>query len=229
MGTYSKIWIGSALTLLVVGDVTGFLLDPGTALILLVLGTASGTAVGIAAERGRLSTWALLGGVVVVGSMGLAQLDVRLFVGVLVILGLVSPPVVRPLLWGAASPHHRPPTSRRGHLLGHVPPQPGPGMGRPGHAWQFDATALPAYDQPTLLAMAEHLRLLDDRELCRAWRRSYLVLDASVSPATRLAVVQLRQAYLDELGRRRPDALQAWFDAGGRAASGPDKFFLDAS
>jgi len=230
VGTYTKIWIGSALTLLAAGAVTGLLLDPGTNLILLVLGMASGTAVGIVAERGRLRTWAILGGVVVVGSMGLAQLDGRLFVGVLVVLGLVSPPVVRPLLWGVASPHHRPPTpSRRRHLLGQVPPQPGQGTRGARVARQLDAAALPAYDQPTLLAMAERLRLLDDRELCRAWRRSYLVLDASVSPATRLAVVQLRQAYLDELGRRRPDALQAWFDAGGRAASGPDKFFLDAS
>jgi ABC-type transport system involved in cytochrome bd biosynthesis fused ATPase/permease subunit len=77
--------------------------------------------------------------------------------------------------------------------------------------------------------MADQLRALSDLELCRAWRRSFVELDAAASPATRLAVVQLRQAYLDELGRRRPDALQAWFDSGGRAASGPDKFFLDAS
>lgn len=230
MGTYTKIWIGSTLTLLAVGAVTGFLLDPGTDLILLVFGMVGGAAVGIVAERGRLSTWATLGGIVVVGSMGFARVDVSVFIGVVLVLGLLSPPVVRTLLPGAASPRHPPPTpSRRRHLLGHVPPQPGTGTPSAGVARQLDAAALPAYDQPTLLAMAEQLRLLDDRELCRAWRRSYLVLDASVSAATRLAVVQLRQAYLDELGRRRPDALQAWFNAGGRAASGPDKFFLDAS
>ena len=231
MGSYTKIWIGSALTLLTVGAVAGLLLDAGAGLILLALGMASGTAVGIVAERGRLTSWAVLGGLVVVGSMGLAHLDGRLFIGVLLLLGLVSPPAVGTLLRREAAPRRPRSTtpSRRRHLLGQVPPQPEPGARSAGDARQLDVAALPAYDQPTLLAMAEHLRLLDDRELCRAWRRSYLVLDASVSPATRLAVVQLRQAYLDELGRRRPDALQAWFDAGGRAASGPDKFFLDAS
>ena len=68
------------------------------------------------------------------------------------------------------------------------------------------------------------VRQLDDRALCLAWRHSYPMLMAARSPEERLAVVQRRQEYLDELHRRSPEGLAAWFAAGGRASSNPLPF-----
>lgn len=67
---------------------------------------------------------------------------------------------------------------------------------------------------------------LSDEQLCRAWRRSFLVLERA-DPCLRLSVVELRAAYLDEMSRRHPRQLAAWMASGGRAASGPDKYFAE--
>ena len=66
---------------------------------------------------------------------------------------------------------------------------------------------------------------MTDPELCQAWRRSFRALEGS--PADRLVVVQLRADYLDEMARRHPDRVEAWLAAGGRAAGGPDEYFVD--
>jgi hypothetical protein len=65
---------------------------------------------------------------------------------------------------------------------------------------------------------------LDDDALCWAWRRSYVTLQQTRSPATRLRVVQVRQAYLDELERRNAVGLSAWLASGARAAGDPSRF-----
>jgi hypothetical protein len=65
------------------------------------------------------------------------------------------------------------------------------------------------------------LSALDVEALCLAWRRSFLVLEAARSAAERLAVVDQRQKYLDELHRRSPDGLAAWLAAGARASGNP--------
>jgi hypothetical protein len=70
---------------------------------------------------------------------------------------------------------------------------------------------------------------LDDSELCWAWRRSYVALQQSRSSATRLRIVQARQAYLDELERRNAAGLSAWLDSGARAAGDPTRFILHRS
>jgi hypothetical protein len=67
-------------------------------------------------------------------------------------------------------------------------------------------------------------RALTDEELCRQWRRSYVLLRYAVTDEEALQVVAMRQAYLDELEARRPDALQAWLASGARAAGGPDRY-----
>lgn len=68
---------------------------------------------------------------------------------------------------------------------------------------------------------------LDDRELCRAWRHSYLALESPASAAALMRVVELRRSYLEEFQRRSPRALEAWLASGARAASGPDRYLLD--
>jgi hypothetical protein len=68
------------------------------------------------------------------------------------------------------------------------------------------------------------LDLLSDEALCHAWRRSFILLERTASVAGRSRVVAQRQRLLEELEHRHPAALQAWYDAGGRAASGPERF-----
>jgi len=68
------------------------------------------------------------------------------------------------------------------------------------------------------------LRSLDDEALCLAWRQSYLRLSAAKSPADSLSIVEQRQSYLDELHRRAPLGLVAWFNSGGRASGNPLPF-----
>ena len=65
---------------------------------------------------------------------------------------------------------------------------------------------------------------LDDEELCYAWRRTYLLLSMWNDPSATLAIVRVRQVYLDEMDRRNPAGLQAWLDSGARAAGGPDRY-----
>ena len=67
----------------------------------------------------------------------------------------------------------------------------------------------------------EQLRELADDELCLAWRRSFVALNAARSTADRLRVVEQRQRYLDELHRRSPAALTSWLVSGARAPSNP--------
>lgn len=81
-----------------------------------------------------------------------------------------------------------------------------------------------AADRLARLPDADTLGTLDDEALCRAWRRSFVHLSASRLPARRLEVVSLRQAYLDELARRHPTAVQHWLASGARAASNPMPF-----
>ncbi|HEY9335284.1 MAG TPA: hypothetical protein VIQ79_12705, partial [Kribbella sp.] len=65
------------------------------------------------------------------------------------------------------------------------------------------------------------LARLDDEALCLEWRRSFFRLEAASTASARLAVVQERQRYLDELHRRSPDGLAAWFASGARASGDP--------
>jgi hypothetical protein len=76
-------------------------------------------------------------------------------------------------------------------------------------------------DSPSVVT---HLSGLSNAELCREWRRSFLVLQAATTAARRVHVVRVRQALLDELETRNPSGLRQWLQSGGRAASGPDRY-----
>jgi hypothetical protein len=65
------------------------------------------------------------------------------------------------------------------------------------------------------------LRTLDDAALCLAWRRSFVRLESQRGAAARLAIVEQRQRYLDELQRRHGAAFQSWLESGARASGNP--------
>lgn len=67
----------------------------------------------------------------------------------------------------------------------------------------------------------EDVQELDDAQLCLAWRRSYVRLETERGAVARLAIVEQRQCYLDELQRRHGDAFQAWLESGARASGNP--------
>jgi hypothetical protein len=69
--------------------------------------------------------------------------------------------------------------------------------------------------------LAPDVLSLDDAALCLAWRRSFLLLRAARSAADSLVIVEQRQRYLDELHRRSPQGVLAWFSSGGRASGNP--------
>jgi len=65
---------------------------------------------------------------------------------------------------------------------------------------------------------------LSDQDLCLAWESSSRALRRCTSPDERLEVVRVRQACLDELERRRPDAVRAWVLAGADPDSSPARY-----
>jgi hypothetical protein len=75
---------------------------------------------------------------------------------------------------------------------------------------------------------ARELRSLDDRTLCLAWRRSFVLLEDAHSAVARLSVVEQRQQYLDELHRRSPEGIAAWLASGARASGNPFPYVEDA-
>jgi hypothetical protein len=73
----------------------------------------------------------------------------------------------------------------------------------------------------TMLVLPHEVGALDDEALCLAWRRSFLLLDMARTTMERLAVVEQRTRLLDELHRRSPEGLAAWWVSGGRASGNP--------
>lgn len=63
-----------------------------------------------------------------------------------------------------------------------------------------------------------------DDEILRAWQQSYAVLQQPLSPTTRMAVVNLRAAYLDELELRNPSGVSSWLASTPQPASDVSKY-----
>lgn len=94
---------------------------------------------------------------------------------------------------------------------------------RHSHAQSGEETLREMEDLPDVVDV---LGDLTDAEVCRSWRRSFFVL-AATDPSHRAAIVTLRAALLDEMSRRHPIQTRAWLLEGGRAASGPERYFTD--
>jgi len=234
MHSYHKIWVAIGVPILAAGTAIAMVENAAAAALMFAFGTIAGAVVHLdredvvrpAGQRARFAPLAsrrtagpaALGGLALTGGLGLALMDGQIFLGFVLLAAITSPWVVLPL----AS------ATRRDK----VPDYPLAGVVDIESAQRLWAEAtmslelVPAVDVESALAELPHL---SDLEVCHAWRRSFVALDAVSSPRDRLAIVQLREAYLDELDRRQPRALRAWLAAGGRAASGPDKYFRDAS
>lgn len=132
------------------------------------------------------------------GMLGLVLHDVGLGLAVMLALGLTSPAVTKRFRPASTAPVDQPPA---------------PGCPDPE---EHVGTDLP-----------EMLSGLSDGELCRAWRRSFVLLHETRTEE-RLEVVALRAALLDEMTRRHPREVETWLASGGRAAGGPDRFFSDS-
>jgi hypothetical protein len=79
---------------------------------------------------------------------------------------------------------------------------------------------------PVLTAelLAGPVHALEDRALCRAWSDSFVAVKLSRSSDERLELVNLRQAYLDELESRNAFGFQTWLRSGARPVGNPARF-----
>lgn len=84
-----------------------------------------------------------------------------------------------------------------------------------------DAPLDAAPDWSPTLAVPTHL---SDHDLCLAWESGGRALHRCATVGERLEVVRVRQACLDELERRRPDAVRAWFLAGADPDTSPARY-----
>ena len=93
-------------------------------------------------------------------------------------------------------------------------------------ACSFATVAWPAVpssgEASAVLSVPDELQVDD---LCRAWRSSYLGLQAAGSVDSLLRAVHVRRLVLDELERRDPAAFEAWLRSGPRAAGDPGRHF----
>jgi hypothetical protein len=81
----------------------------------------------------------------------------------------------------------------------------------------------------TLTALlADPAQRMTDAQLCKAWRDSFLALEASRTARETMLVVALRQSFLDALGERNPQAFQAWMASNPQPSAGPDRFLRRA-
>jgi hypothetical protein len=162
-----------------------------------------GTAV-VVGERGLLG--GALGVSVAIASSSLGPLTIPL----VVVAGLTSPWMVAGTVARAVAGARRLPT-------GDAVTSPGPAGRAAAAEPPPEVTRLSAADWDPVV------RSLSDQELCSSWRVSYtFVLSVSAS-VTGVELVNLRQAYLDELERRNPRGVQAWLANGARAAGDPTR------
>ena len=99
---------------------------------------------------------------------------------------------------------------------------------RPSPTRPRDSTVVELPSVLTADLLAGPVHALDDVQLCTAWSGSYLALKLCPTAADQLEVVNLRQAYLDELHCRHASAIHDWLRSGARPASSP-RSFLDVS
>jgi hypothetical protein len=89
---------------------------------------------------------------------------------------------------------------------------------------RVSATGGPA-EHPLHTPAPRSAEQLSAAELAAVWQRSFAALGPNTDLATTLAVVDVRQACLDELERRDPGALQRWLARDPRATEDPTRYF----
>ena len=203
---YRRAWTTIWLTLSAVPVFFGLLVSSVPAVFCLAAMTAT-----IAAMMGcRPATWlgagllasATIAGLCWLGTAGL---------GVLVLIAATSPTAVSHVAGLVRrARRHRPGRHRRGRDRSGRRGERHPGLGV--------EEPVPA-DRLVVLA-----RCLDDEQLCEAWSESYVALRRAPTAAERHALVNLRQAYLDELETRNAPGFRSWLRSGARPVENPRAF-----
>jgi hypothetical protein len=68
------------------------------------------------------------------------------------------------------------------------------------------------------------LDAVDDATLCEVWCQSYLSMCTAESRDDAAVIAADRQGYLDEMFRRNPSGMAAWFASGARPGASPMSF-----
>ncbi|MEP7089278.1 MAG: hypothetical protein ABI776_04155 [Nocardioidaceae bacterium] len=153
----------------------------------------------------------LFGGAVAVAVSVAASSLGTLTLPLLVMAGVTSPWL---LVWVLAQlPRRTPPAAA-------TPLSPDP-ADRPARS--AEAAPAPEHVQLSASHWDTFVRSLSDQELCSSWRVSYTFVVSASATVTGVELVNLRQAYLDELERRNPRGVQAWLAHGARAAGDPTR------
>jgi hypothetical protein len=177
------------------------------------LGTRVGDgepAISPAAVAAHVGRGALVGIVGITALVGLATLGAATTLITAVPVIATSPPVVRKVLGPDVFAE-----SRERRLTIEVGDE---AVATPSVEWE------PAQAVSIVDLVSVDVESVDTRELVRDWRRSFVALEHAADPATKMALVNARQAFLDELERRDPTGLQEWLESGARAAGDPTKF-----
>jgi hypothetical protein len=72
----------------------------------------------------------------------------------------------------------------------------------------------------------EEVSTLTLDELCRRWRRSYVLLQQDLPAHSAMKVVRSREQYVAEFTRRYPRGVRAWLAEGGSPSTDPRPYFL---
>jgi hypothetical protein len=251
---YQRGWRTAVVVLVALGLVTAFVFVGWSTIVIAFLmgGTLVASvhlSVGLAQERQAselvrdVLRWATRAGLCVVATTGYATAIGSGTLWLLVLVAVTSPPLVNVFWPQQAAPERRPEVPRE-------PREPLPGR----QAWyepevrneqkneqkadnerkpknerkaKKQPTPEPPPPEPVVSKPPEPVDLtaLSEEELCLAWRRSFTELQSCTTHEQRLAVVAARNAYLDELERRAPEAFAQWLESGPRAAGNPAKFF----
>jgi hypothetical protein len=246
-GSYRRGWRSAVVILVALGLITALVfVGLSTNVIAFLMGgtlvASVHLSVGLAQERPAselirdVLRWATRAGLCVVAFCGYATAIGTATVFLLLLIAATSPPLVA-WLWPQEADTVRGPRDDR--TSSREPPAERPRTHKPRAERQRTRKPRaerktkkqprpePPPPEPVLPTPPAPVALTDltDEELCLAWRRSFTELQSCTTDEQRLAVVAARNAYLDELERRAPDAFTQWLDSGPRAAGNPAKFF----
>ncbi|QNN51868.1 hypothetical protein [Nocardioides mesophilus] len=233
--TYQVLWTTVAALVYAAGLVGAFFTLPpqamgGLFLASSLLGASCALSLwAIESIRPARVAWAgLATGVVLLTLLGLSDFLGLAGVGLLILVHALSPTMLRRLTRLSGHSLRSSVDRVRAAASGEAPLEPRPS--REPRRKPTSSPSPPAVEwPPTPVADAEVEALevpdlVAVEDLCLAWQSSFLALKRCTTPEARLRVVAERQACLDELERRDPEALHAWLDDGARAASTPNKY-----
>lgn len=214
--TYARAWRTAVTMSGLAVLVLALAVAPVDTLVLVLLGAAVGTAcsASVDATTHRATSWATVrlsaayGACALPAAVALARWSWPAAGVVFAMLVVSAPPVVSRLAaW------------RSQHLArSQCPPRATRGTGTVG-----DSVAALLDRGPT----PRRLAIVDTDTVCAAWRRSHLMLAAAKSSDETLLVARIRGLYLDELIKRYPVQMAAWFETEPRAVDGPERYLPD--